>query len=361
MKTRLWLNSIVKNEAVNLPRMLKAVEPAIQGAAITDTGSTDETIPLLEEFFRQAGKPLHLHRCEFIDFAQARNEGLRHARSLREHWDYILLCDADMELIVEQPLPPLTVGIHALMQDNKTVKYWNCRLLRHDVTIEYVGRTHECLTATEPPVALGGWWFRDHETGANRTRKYLRDIELLTLELRDDPTNPRHVFYMIQSLFGAGMLEKAREFCEFRLELGGLDEERYWTTLQMARFDELLERTPERIIREYLAAYELRPTRAEPLLHLAAFLRRNGDHQSALLFARQAATLPYPNEVLPVETDVYTWKALDEWLGCAIVCDALQEAKTAAKRLQKASLPESERERVLSNAALVLKLKGKGK
>jgi len=355
---RFLLCMIVKNESGNILRALKAIEPHIIGAAITDTGSTDNTVAIITDFFAKHNKACFINHDEFIDFSQARNSALRFARGLKDiDWEFLFLQDADMELQCKGPIQKLEPRCYAIMQKNDQVQYWNVRILNRAETGEYKGRTHECIVPVTQPMAIGGIWFLDHETGANRTNKYKRDIELLKLDLLDDPLNARSVFYMIQSLAGIGMKEKAREFCDMRVQLNdkGLEEENFWNLYQMAQFDEDLGRDPAIIQREYLQAYEYRPTRAEPLLRLAMYLRQREEHWAAHIFAREAATIPLPAEILPAQVEIYEWIALDEWLGLSIITNNIPEARKAAKRLRKARLPESERVRILANCDLVLK------
>ena len=359
---KLCLNMIVKNEAANMPRCLASVEPWIACAAITDTGSTDDTIKIITDFFAQHGKPCYINEIPPINvdeegYSVARNAALRHARSLPDGtWDYILLCDADMELVVEGGrFPKLTAPTYALMQDSGKQRYWNVRLLRCDQTVEYVGLTHECLKPQQVPTAIGGLWYRDHETGANRADKYRRDAKLLKRALLDDPMNPRSVFYMIQALHGLGAIERAREMCDFRVQLGGLEEETWLTKIQIAKFDEALERDHAVIAAEFLDAYEFRPVRAEALAYLSAFHRKHGRFHTALIYAREAAGMPFPAEILMVDVGVYEWAALDDVLGCALMCGAITDARWAARKLKQRTIPKSEQDRINGNIELALK------
>ena len=343
---------IVKNEAANLPRCLDAIGPHVVGAAITDTGSTDDTVKIITDWFRAHGKEVWISHEPFENFSQARNAGLRLARSLTHvDWDYILLCDADMELVVEtKAWPKLTAKSHALMQTNGLVRYFNVRLLRRDETVEYVGKTHEVLTPVEPPVAIqGGIYYDDKETGSNRTDKYLRDIKLLKEEILADPMNPRHVFYMIQSLSGAGMIERARDMCNYRVRMDGHPEEIYWTLLQSAQYDQMLKRDDALIEHEFIQAYHFRPTRAEPLHYLAKHHAKLGQNRVALLYASVAASMPVPQEVLPIELAVYEWMALDTLLIAAAACGDKIWAQWAAKALRKRKVPPDNAERIKEN------------
>ena len=352
---RLLLNMIVKNEAANLPRCLDAIGPHVIGAAIMDTGSTDDTVQIVTDWFDSRNKPCFIGHAPFEDFSQARNAGLRLARTCGVDYDYILLCDADMELVVEQPWPKLTEKVYCLMQTNGVVKYYNVRLIRRDETVEYVGATHECITPADPPIAIqGGIWYRDHETGSNRVEKFVRDIRLLKEELLADPLNSRSVFYMIQSLMGAGMIEQARKMCDFCIRMDGHVEERYWCYIQMAHFDVTLGRDPAQIEHEFIQAYQFRPIRAEPLHHLSRWHAGRGENEIALIYATVAAAMPTPYEILPIELAVYEWLALDNMLTTAVACKNTVQAKWAARALRKRKVPPEQMERITKNIKSVL-------
>ena len=102
---------------------------------------------------------------------------------------------------------------------------------------------------------------------------------------------------------------------------------------QVAVLTEMLGNTPAEISFAYLQAYSRRPTRAEPLVRLVRWHRLRGDHALSLLFARQAAALPQPADILFVEDTAYRWQALDEVSASVWYVGALQEGRQATDRL----------------------------
>jgi glycosyltransferase involved in cell wall biosynthesis len=92
---------IVKNEMANLERCLAAVAPHIDCWLIGDTGSLDGTPDFVMSFFAQRGLPGELHSFPFENFEQARNAALDYAYASPLAYDYLLFCDADMELVVD--------------------------------------------------------------------------------------------------------------------------------------------------------------------------------------------------------------------------------------------------------------------
>ena len=66
----------------------------------------------------------------------------------------------------------------------------------------------------------------------------------------------------------------------------------------------------------YLAAYEQRPTRLEPLYHLATHYRKAEDYSLGRLFAEPVRRTPYPDDVLFVEREWYCFYLPLEYAIC---------------------------------------------
>ncbi|MGK7948983.1 MAG: tetratricopeptide repeat protein [Xenococcaceae cyanobacterium] len=86
--TRLSLCTIVKNEEQSLPKCLETVRDLVDDIVILDTGSTDKTVEIAEQF---GAKVHYFEWCN--DFAIARNEALRYVES-----EWVLVLDADEAL-----------------------------------------------------------------------------------------------------------------------------------------------------------------------------------------------------------------------------------------------------------------------
>src|SRR5579862_113064 len=91
------LNMIVKNEKDVIKTCLATVKPFIDYWVIVDTGSTDGTQRIIQDFMK--GIPGELHERPWVDFAFNRNEALRLAK---DKADYLLLIDADEYFTCDQ-------------------------------------------------------------------------------------------------------------------------------------------------------------------------------------------------------------------------------------------------------------------
>jgi tetratricopeptide (TPR) repeat protein len=174
---------------------------------------------------------------EFRDFGQARNFALAVADGAGFCYDYLLLADADMELVVEDPacFDGLTADAYTVVQRNRGMTYRNTRLIRRGCGARYIGVTHEYINVPRSIAPLNGAWFIDHADGANREGKFARDARLLRADLERDPNNARSWFYLAQSEKDLGNLAEAARLYEKRALMGGWDEEVFYSWLQASR------------------------------------------------------------------------------------------------------------------------------
>lgn len=358
---RLCLTMIVKDEAAIIERSLAAAAPWIDACAILDTGSTDGTPEVIRGVLERHGVPGTVGHGTFRDFAQARNDGLDLARAwCAEHPDpagrptYLLLCDADMELRVDDPAfrERLTLPLHLLEQRAGALHYANVRLVRADAEARYHGVTHEHVAVDGvTPTLVTGAWFVDHADGSSRTVKFERDLRLLEGALAEDPDDARSAFYLAQTLRDLGRHAEALAAYERRVALGGWDEEVWFSRFQVALLSERLDLPPEVVIGRHLDAWASRPTRAEPLVELARWCREHGPRWPlAALVARQAVALPPTTDVLFVDASAHSWRALDElaiaayWIG-----DPTTSRAAAEQALSHPDLPAEHRPRIEEN------------
>ena len=298
---------IVRNEAAIIERALASVASVADCMVICDTGSNDGTPEIIERFCQGQGIPLELHRFPFVDFSQARNEALTRARASALAFDYLLLLDADMQLVVKDVcwLEALNGDAAQLIQQSGCLAYANVRMLRRHAAARYVGATHEVLVVDGSTQRLDSAHFVDHADGANRPEKLSRDERLLRGALSNDPADTRAMYYLAQTLRDAGRHAEAAEWYERRFAAGGWEEER-WHAQYRAAQERLAEGDGDAFVAGCLDAYAMRPHRSEPLVSLARHYAATQRHDAALLLLEQAQAIPYPaQDILFVESDAY--------------------------------------------------------
>jgi glycosyltransferase involved in cell wall biosynthesis len=344
---KLAWNAIVRNESARIERCVRSLLPYIDCAVVVDTGSEDPTPDLIQQLFTQAGKQLELHRAPFIDFAQARNAALKAARESKLEWDYLLLADADMELKVERPdwINGHSGPAYDMRQVGGSLSYYNRRLLSRQATGGYVGVTHEYLDVGTAGV-IAGAYFVDHADGANRVDKFKRDIALLEAAIKTE-IKPglveRYHFYLAQSYFDAHDWAKAAEYYKKRVTLGGYLEEQWYAQLQYANCLRNMGDSAG-FLWEMLAAYRMRPHRAEVLYELAKHFRERGDNHASLLFSETGMRVPFPDkDLLFVNTYAYKSGLKEEFSICAYYDE--RRRRSGAKEANKLALAGSEQAR----------------
>lgn len=306
---KLCLNMIVRNEATIIERCLASVADHIACYVIADTGSTDGTQEKIREFFRLRGIEGEIVEVPFIDFSQARNAALLAAERSTFEFDYLLLVDADMELVVTDAAfaEGLTEPGYMAPQKAGGLYYLNVRLARRGAGARYVGPTHEYLDLPKDTPVLRGLEFIDHACGSNRAEKFERDARLLTAALERDPDNARNVFYLAQTLFHGGKVEEAMPLYARRAKMGDFEEEAWFAALAEALCERDLGNT-EAFLAKALGAWQRRPHRGEPLYHLAAHAVKEGKHPLACLLCEEGLRLSFPSgDRLFIEPWVYDW------------------------------------------------------
>lgn len=341
---RLGLNCIVKNEEKRILRMLNSVRTFISCAVVVDTGSTDKTIEVMSEWFKAAKIDYVIDRAPFENWAQARNAALdaayRYAKADGDQYrfDYLLLCDADMELRANPAVfEKLDAKAYAIQQRAGTLHYDNARLLKVDAlpAARYLGVTHEFLNVATVRISPDAAHFIDHADGANRNNKALRDAGLLRHGLEADPTNARYMFYLAQSYRDAAgatnidedrraMLEKAIRWYRRRIAGGGWDEEIWCSQIAIGECYKMLGKDND-FVAETLQAYRLRPSRVESLHALAKYYREKGQVFPAFLFAEQAIKVPRTTDSLFVNDYAYDVGAQEEFMISAFYIPGKRE------------------------------------
>lgn len=304
---RLCLNMIVRNESAIIERCLRSVAPHIACYVIGDTGSTDDTVARIERVLGEQGIPGEIHHFPFENFEQARNEALERCRRSPLAFDYVLFIDADMELVETRKgwREQLTQRAYLLRQQAaEGFAYWNVRLLSRNARAFYVGVTHEHLDLDGPTARLEGAHMIDHACGSSRSEKHPRDLALLTAALEKSPNDARTTFYLAQTLRESGRHAEACALYERRIALGGWDEEVWYSRFMAARCHQALG-DEARFVAGCLEAYNLRPTRAEPLHALAEHYRKTGRNEACAMLAEVGLTIAPPDDILFVDERVY--------------------------------------------------------
>jgi len=356
--TSLWgrstvcLNMIVKDESHVIERCLASVKPFIDYWVILDTGSTDGTQEVIRKFM--ADIPGELHEEPFRNFEQSRNLALDHARG---KCDYLLFIDADdyLDCAAGFQLPDLTLDWYYAEMTTGGFNYVRRLLVKDGLDWRWVGVVHEVICsdkarsyATLPGVSIP---YTCEGARSQDSQKFLRDIAMLEEALEENPDNRRYTFYLAQSYRDARQPLKAIELYQKRAQMGGWDQEIFWSLLEVARLKQATGHPEEEFVAAYFKAWSFRPSRAEPLCDLARYYRLKGDYGAGYTLASAGCTIPLTGDQLFVNSWSYQWGLLLELSLCAYYLERYGEAKLFGTLLLQRELPDNVRELVKRNLA----------
>ncbi len=186
--------------------------------------------------------------------------------------------------------------------------------------------------------------------------RWANDLDRLLARVECDPDDRRTVLHLAQRYFDLGDFFNARKWYARRVEMGGDDEEVYWAMYRLAEsMSNLGEPWPD-VEDAYLKAWQIRPTRAEPLHAIAFRCRVEQRYKFAYLFAESAAKIPLPEaDRISVSADIYAWRATDEQAVCASWIGNHAEAFTLCRRmLARPDIPDPDRQRIAANRDLLV-------
>lgn len=358
----LCLNMIVKNESKIIQRLLESVLPVIDSYCICDTGSTDNTIEIIESFFSEHQIPGKIIQEPFRDFGYNRSIALNACSVIEKYADYILLLDADMVFTFASPQKfkqELSKGdIHNIYQGSEQFFYKNIRIVRNNRGCSYWGVTHEYVDVPDGlqyhqiPKTIA--FINDIGDGGSKSDKFLRDIKLLKQGLIDNPNNVRYTFYLANSLRDHGDFDdEAVETYKKRIDLGGWIEEVWYSHFSIGN---IYKRQGEiaKAIYAWMDAYHCFPERIENLYEIVHHYRCLGKYDLAYpyyVLAKNELKKRNKYDYLFMQKDIYDYKLDYEMTILGYYCntDSYDLTKLSMKVLEYPYLEEYITKNVLSN------------
>jgi len=321
---KICYSAIFKNESKNVYRCLNALKPLIDCVCICDTGSTDTTVELIEQWGKENSVPTTVYsgtQQVFKNFGYNRTLAYKKALEAFPSADYLLLVDADMVVKIESTFNKagLTADCYEFEQVNPSLRYWNVRMISTACKWECVGVTHEyweCKKKNQKTVKTKDIWINDIGDGGSKENKFKRDIKLLTEGIADPDTNKflkgRYMFYLANSYKDLNDYAPAVEWYSSRIKHGGWDEEIFYSYLNMGKCYQGL-KDEAKATEAYLFSWNKRPTRAEPLYELSKIYRLQEQYAVSYFFADKGSRISYPvNDSLFIVTPIYEYLFLEE-------------------------------------------------
>jgi tetratricopeptide (TPR) repeat protein len=309
------LNMIVKNESNILYRLFDSVIKWIDCYCICDTGSTDDTVNKIAEYFESKKIPGKIVVEPFKDFSHNRNFSLQACNGMS---DYVLLLDADMVFCPNENAfskKMLTHDVYYIFQGSNDFYYKNLRIVKNNGYYSYVGVTHEYVNFPQNTVFAtfekNVVFIDDVGDGGSKGNKYVRDVELLTRGIAENPKNDRYHFYLANTFKDMGKNNEAIEMYKRRIALGGWNQEIWQSYYKIGTCYKNLGKMPE-ALDAWLMAYNILPNRAENLYEIISYYRVNSKHKLGYIFyeiAKDAIENATDKDTyLFLENNIYTYK-----------------------------------------------------
>jgi len=308
------LNMIVKNESKIITRLLESVLPIIDSYCICDTGSTDNTIELINEFFSKKNINGLIVQEPFINFSHNRNVALKSCFGMS---DYILFLDADMILKINN-FDKKSLWKHDffyILQGSDSFYYQNTRIIKNNNLFSYVCVTHEYINtppnSTATLIEKDKLFISDIGDGGCKNDKFERDIRLLNEAIVLDPKNTRYFFYLANSYHDSGKFSEAINIYQKRIELGGWEQEVWYSYYRIGLCYKNMN-NPAEAINAWLNGYDFNQQRVENLYEIIHQYRNASKHKLAEIFYNIANKILSKNlnknSYLFLHNDIYTYK-----------------------------------------------------
>lgn len=347
---KIILCMIVKNESKIIKRCLENSLPIIDAISIVDTGSTDNTVEIINEFLKEKDIKGEVHDVPWKNFGYNRSQSflkcVETAKKLKFKLEetFALLLDADMvlkNLKFDKNL--LKHEGYLLIQKNKDLVYYNVRIVKLSEDWKCHGVTHEYWSCGKQTHKISEdlLFIDDVNDGGCKSDKYERDIRLLKEGLEEEPDNHRYYFYLAQSYMDSGHIPEAIEWYTKRIEKGGWPEEVFYSMLRIGHCYNL-KNEKEKAIFWYLKAHNFRPTRAEAIYEVVKIYRLMEMYTVSYLFAKEAKKIEYPkNDLLFIVSSVYDYLIDFEISVIAFYNgkEYYREGYNCCKKLLKMNLP----------------------
>ena len=367
-KPTICLATVCKNEEECIERLLESVHKFIDYWVIVDTGSTDRTCEIIEEYFKKKGIPGELHHDEWVSMGHNKTKMMAYAK---DKTDYLIHVDADDYMVGQVEREDLKEGNHAFFFTvaRGGTKYKTWVVFDNRVTWRFIGVAHTLIKCVEVPnfqtldLSEKPYYMVSVLSVGARSQdpeKYYKDALNLQKQffdtLLDDPDdlNIRSVFYTAQSYLDCGRTEEALRWYRLYTKMSDVwIEEKFESHMRIARCMMLLGWDLNKIINQMTIAIEMFPDRAEPLYHLGKYCNNLRESDLAYKYLSEAMTksLEDVQKKYSLFVDILTYGDFvkDELSVACYWTGRYQEGYRYLTEIIETKNPDLDMERILGN------------
>ena len=267
---------IVKNGGDELENVLNKNLNIIDRWTILDTGSTDNTINIINKVL-VGKKKGQLYQEPFVDFKFSRNRCLDLAGKTCKFiimLDDTYIIEGDLRKMLNTCRGDQFSDSFSLFIKSDDVFYASNRIIKSETNLRYIYRIHEVITPKNnknviiPFIHSTIFDFRcDYMQDRTMNRKKY-DLDILYKELEDDPDDPRALYYLGQTYNLLENHEKAFEFFLRRIDhpVEGFLQEKIDACFEAARLANFKLGKPWEYCNQlYMRSFDMDTTRGDAL------------------------------------------------------------------------------------------------
>jgi predicted O-methyltransferase YrrM/tetratricopeptide (TPR) repeat protein len=296
---------MVKNGGQQFEQMLLDNLHVVDKWTILDTGSTDDTIEVINRVL-VGKKEGALYEEPFINFRDSRNRLLELAGT---DCKYNLMLDdtyvikGDLRTFLSTIRSDQYATSFTLFIQSEDTKYGSNRVIKSHAGLQYIYKIHEVISdknninvvIPEKNAYIEDRRF-DYMERRTNDRKLL-DLKLLYEEVEDDRNNPRSYYYLAQTYNCLGDYEKAFYYFMKRCEFinAGFLQERVDAAFEAARIANFKLNKPwPECEKLYMNAFKIDESRPEALYFIGIHYYLENNHRKAYKYLKQGFEIGFP-------------------------------------------------------------------
>ena len=272
---------------------------------ILDTGSTDNTIDIINRVLK-GKKPGNLYQEPFVDFPTSRNRCLELAGQTCKYTlmlDDTYRCRGHLREFLQTVRGDQFASSYSMYVLSDDVQYTSNRIVKTENRLRYIFKLHEIINPANninvniPNEVANIYDYRCDYMEERTMERKRYDIQVLEEGLREEPDNPRNLYYLAQTYNLLKQYDTAFDYFMKRvnhLNTGFIQEKHdaYFEAGRIANFQ--LNKPWEECKSLYEKAYELDPKRPESQYFLGIHYYLEGDLKTAWSYFVKAYEIGYP-------------------------------------------------------------------
>lgn len=191
---------ITKNEAENLPRLMKSLDGFADRVVIVDTGSTDNTVELASQLGAE------VHTIPWPDsFSDARNKAVELANAGKATWiamfdaDEVLEKGRDLRWKLQKVTPH--IGVVSIYHRTKFGHKFPRNCIWRPGKAKWMYRFHEHLLPAEKGIQVVIPHFVDHPDDVGKNHENDKILEMMRMDTVEHPNAPTRKYYYGRQLY----------------------------------------------------------------------------------------------------------------------------------------------------------------